>query len=407
MLTINYIRAQHYADASWDMILGMPREEFAQFAEQQAPELEQLQTLKNVQIPAIGESVDLVHLVAGIGATYKRMSVVCTWGGDCIQLAGSIQGTGADEEDCIQQPKPYFAREDENASLMPQSGWLADLDEVNIGSTLKSGDDLSGSIGKYYESITNEERARRFVPTQFGETDTGNQQVKDKFFADSGIRLLLSQKQMTLDEGRNIIAPLRYNKDKWKKPVLADILGVQADDLHNEETTTNIPPLSRAQWENAKQQYEKLLPDGPAWPGDSSYEAYCEKMAQSAGVDPASNYYKSTGQELPQITIRPALSKDFPTLLQICKDRYQFDATRAGVDKSRLPTFESQLEALTQSLVGWIPAGQCFLMEANSRPGAWFVLQLPAPDEYPAANKRKGGAKARPLFYLSFCATSR
>ena len=33
-------------------------------------------------------------------------------------------------------------------------------------------------------------------------------------------------------------------------------------------------------------------------------------------------------------------------------------------------------------------------MEANGRPGAWFVLQLPAPDNYPSANKRKGGAKA-------------
>ena len=185
-----------------------------------------------------------------------------------------------------------------------------------------------------------------------------------------------------------------YPQKRSTYQTLADILGVQADDLHNEETTTNTPPLSRAQWENAKQQYEKLLPDGPAWPGDSTYEAYCEKMAQSAGVDPASNYYKSTGSELPQITIRPALAKDFPTLLQICKDRCQFDATRAGVDKSRLPTFESQLETLTQSLVAWIAAGQCFLMEANGRPGAWFVLQLPAPDEYLAPNKRKGGAKA-------------
>lgn len=185
-----------------------------------------------------------------------------------------------------------------------------------------------------------------------------------------------------------------YPQKRSAYQTLADILGVQADDLHNEETTTNTPPLSRAQWENAKQQYEKLLPDGPAWPGDSTYEAYCEKMAQSAGVDPASNYYKSTGQELPQITIRPALAQDFPVLLQICKDRCQFDATRAGVDKSKLPTFESQLETLTRSLVNWISAGQCFLMEANGRPGAWFVLQLPAPDAYTDANKQKGGAKA-------------
>ena len=210
----------------------------------------------------------------------------------------------------------------------------------------------------------------------------------------------LTQAELALQAGlglRTIIAYEKgetYPQKRSTYQILADILGVQADDLHNEETATSAVPLSRSQWENAKQQYEKLLPDGPAWPGDSTYEAYCEKMAQSAGVDPASNYYKSTGQELPQITIRPALAKDFPVLLQICKDRSQFDATRSGADKSQLSTFESQLEALTQSLVAWISAGQCFLIEANGRPGAWFVLQLLASDDYTATNRRKGGAKA-------------
>ena len=142
-----------------------------------------------------------------------------------------------------------------------------------------------------------------------------------------------------------------------------------------------------------------IAPVSPGgWPrlaGRPTYETYCEKIAQSAGVNPASNYYKSTGQELPQTTIRPALPQDFPALLRICKDRYQFDATRPGVDKIQFSTFESKLEALTKSLVGWIAAGQCFLMEANGRSGAWFVLQLPAPDAYPSANnKRNGGAKA-------------
>ena len=69
-LTINYIRAQRYADTTWDMILGEPSEDFAGFVEQQAPELAQLQTLENVEIPATGEPVDFVHLVAGIGATW-------------------------------------------------------------------------------------------------------------------------------------------------------------------------------------------------------------------------------------------------------------------------------------------------------------------------------------------------
>lgn len=210
-LTINYIRAQRYADTTWDMILGEPSEEFAGFVEQQAPELAQLQTLENVEIPATGEPVDFVHLVAGIGATWKRLPVVCTWGGDCIQLAGSVQGSGMDEESCIQQLKPYFACEDENASLLPKSDWLADLDGVNIGSTLTQDSDLAESIREYYRSISAGERARRFVLAQFGEVDTGDQQafrqqVKDKFFSDSGVQLLLlSQKQMTLDEERNFV----------------------------------------------------------------------------------------------------------------------------------------------------------------------------------------------------------
>lgn len=197
-----------------------------------------------------------------------------------------------------------------------------------------------------------------------------------------------------------------YPQKRSTYQTLAEILGVQADDLHNEETAIPAAPLSRAQWENSKRRYEELLPDGPAWPGDSSYEEYCEKMAQSSHADTARNSYKSTGSELPQITIRPALAKDFPTLLQIRKDRCQFDATRAGADKSSIPTFESQLETLTQSLVNWISAGQCFLMETNGRPGAWFVLQLPASDAYMTANKRKGGAKATASTPLP-CATMR
>ena len=71
---------------------------------------------------------------------------------------------------------------------------------------------------------------------------------------------------------------------------------MQADDLHNEETTASAPPLSRTQWENSKRRYEELLPDGPAWPGDSSYEEYCKKMAQSSHADTARNSYNRPDQ---------------------------------------------------------------------------------------------------------------
>lgn len=209
----------------------------------------------------------------------------------------------------------------------------------------------------------------------------------------------LTQAELALQAGlglRTIIAYEKgetYPQKRSTYQILADILGVQADDLRNEETATSAVPLTRSQWENAKQQFEKLLPNGPAWPGAPTYEEYCEKMAQTTRANAANKDRHSTNLELPQVTIRPALVKDFPTLLQICKDRYQFDTARVGVDKNKFPSFESQLEALTRSLVGWINAGQCFLMEANGRPGAWFVLQLPAPEDYPAASKQKGGAK--------------
>lgn len=185
-----------------------------------------------------------------------------------------------------------------------------------------------------------------------------------------------------------------YPQKRSTYQTLADILGVQPDDLRNEETSTSGLPLSRVQWENGKQQYEALLPDGPGWPGDPTYEAYCERMRQFAGLTRANDFSKNPDQDPGQITIRPALMKDFPTLLEICKARYRFDATRKGVDTGAIPSFESQLESLTRSLVGWISAGQCFLMEENGRPGAWFVLRLPEADAYAAAGKRKSGAKA-------------
>lgn len=88
----------------------------------------------------------------------------------------------------------------------------------------------------------------------------------------------LTQAELALQAGlglRTIIAYEKgetYPQKRSTYQTLAEILGVQADDLHNEETTTNAPPLSRTQWENSKRRYEELLPDGPAWPGDSSYE---------------------------------------------------------------------------------------------------------------------------------------
>ncbi len=209
VLTINYIRAQRYSDFTWDMILGAADGNFTAHVQQNAPELAGLQTMENVTVSQTGQPVDFVHLVAGIGATYKRVPVICTWGGDLVQLAESIKGSGGDEAACIQQLEPYFASENENASLLPQSDWLADLDGVNIGSGLSAGEDLSEAIQSYYQTVTAESRAYQFVLHQFGPVDTGDtetfrQLVKDTFAKDSGVQLFLMTKEYyTLDEEKN------------------------------------------------------------------------------------------------------------------------------------------------------------------------------------------------------------
>lgn len=210
-LTINYIRAKRYNDVTWDMVLGSANSDFSTYVSEQSPALKQLQNQQNVLIPQTGETVDFVHLVAGIGAAYRGLAVVCTWGGDCIQLAESIQGTQGSEQDCIQKLAPYFATEQESSSLFPKSDWIADLDGINIGSQLSKESDLAHQMEAYYSKITAKDRVRQFVQNQFGTVDTSNTAslrslVKETFFQDSGIQLfLMSKEYITLDENKNTV----------------------------------------------------------------------------------------------------------------------------------------------------------------------------------------------------------
>ena len=132
-LTINYIRAQRYADTTWDMILGEPSEDFAGFVEQQAPELAQLQTLKTWKFRPPANR----WILCICGGHRGHLEAASRWSAPGVATASSwpaaSKAPACDEESCIQQLKPYFACEDENASLLPKSDWLADLDGVNIG----------------------------------------------------------------------------------------------------------------------------------------------------------------------------------------------------------------------------------------------------------------------------------
>ena len=184
-----------------------------------------------------------------------------------------------------------------------------------------------------------------------------------------------------------------YPQKRSTYQTLADILGVQADDLHNEETTASAPrcpaPSGRTASGGTRSCCRTVPPGRAIHPMKNTAKKWRNRPMRTPRAIPINRPDQSCRNHDP-----PGPGEGLSDAIAICKDRYQFDATRAGVDKSHVPTFESRLETLTQSLVGWIAAGQCFLMETNGRPGAWFVLQLPAPDDYPSANKRKGGAKA-------------
>lgn len=266
-LTVNYIRAERYSDSMWDMVLGKVDEEFADFVQQQDSSLQQLQTQQNVVISATGEPVDFVHLIAGIGATERGISVICTWGGDCVQLAESIKGNNGTEQDCISALKSYFAAADENSSLFPQSDWIADQDGVNIGSELTGESDLAQQMSDYYAKITPKERAYQFVQNQFGQADTSQTQefrdlVKQTFLQDAGVQLfLMADEYVTLDENKNaVIVPSMQQPLNAACSLVADSL---AQTLEGEtvaaQTTASPAPTQAPQTNQPVSPDESLL----------------------------------------------------------------------------------------------------------------------------------------------------
>lgn len=200
-LVVNYLCGARYDDPLWSLVLGGENQEFNDWAEQSDGSLASLRSLKNVTLPT-GETVDFLHLVAAAGAGYGYgiPQIICTWGGDCVQLAASVRGMSQDAAACYEALSASFAAAD-GTGYFPLSDWLADLDGVALGQRLLEGEALSDAMEGYYAALAEAAdpaaaRSEAFVALQFGGADTGDAeafraQVWDTFFTDAGVQLYL------------------------------------------------------------------------------------------------------------------------------------------------------------------------------------------------------------------------
>ncbi len=259
LLTLNYLRARRYSDFSWDLILGPADEGFAALVESRDPQLAGLQQIQEMTTPG-GEEIDFLHLLAGAAGARQGMPVICTWGGDCIQLAQTARGQ--DEAASRQSLEPLFGVGD-GSSLFPLSDLLADLDGVNLGAELTQDADLAQALDSYYAQIDDRERCRRFVALQFGGGDTGSSgfagQVWDTFRQDDGVCLMLT---LEGDMSRGEEDP-RLNSEmeaplKTACTLLAEYLG----DALGGEQVAPLPQVSETPAQSQPPQEESVAGEG-------------------------------------------------------------------------------------------------------------------------------------------------
>ena len=164
-----------------------------------------------------------------------------------------------------------------------------------------------------------------------------------------------------------------YPQKRSTYHVLAQLLDVPLDYLRNEESEPDLQqPLPKEAWEA---QVQQLAHDWGLTPR-LTYEEYCEgfrKHAAGHGVILDDDYFQQAQQPAyPMEVTRPAQAADFPALLRIYK---QWAAIQKSED-------EPQLGSLTENLVRWLDARQCFVIEQDGQPVTWFVLEFPQASDY-------------------------
>ena len=175
-----------------------------------------------------------------------------------------------------------------------------------------------------------------------------------------------------------------YPQKRSTYQVLAGLLDVPLDYLRNEESEPDLQqPLPKEAWEAKVQQLAHDLGLVPRL----TYEEYCEGFRESAaghGVILDDEYFQQAQQpEYPMEVTRPAQVADFPALLRIYKQW-------VAIQKSE---GELQLETITENLVRWLDARQCFVMEQDAQLVTWFALEFPKADDYgPNSSEAKTAA---------------
>ena len=194
-LTLSYTRSGSYNTTVWSMVA--PRsQEFVEYVDARDSSLSSLIGLGSLETP--GGSVDFGHLLASMDLVSRGLPITGSWGGDCMELARQYLGQASDAEGYVSLMSGSF---DSGDSMFGGDDLRADMDAILIGSQLTDGAGVADTIRSYYSSITDYDRAYRFIALSFGNVNTGDtaafrEKVYSTLTGDTGMQLLLFMNDM-------------------------------------------------------------------------------------------------------------------------------------------------------------------------------------------------------------------
>lgn len=196
VLTLAYTRVGEYNTDIWKLTAGIRDPEFEAYVAARDSDCQYLQGVGSVTLPS-GQGIDFSHLLASLNLVYNGLPISGSWGGDCMQLARSVQGQATDAAGYYSLMQGSFGIPDDGTlSLFGDQDLRADLDSVVLGSRLTPDTDLAGLLRDYYDGLDDYTRAHDFIVLSFGTVDTSNTAVfRDLVFEtmrkDAGMQLLL------------------------------------------------------------------------------------------------------------------------------------------------------------------------------------------------------------------------
>lgn len=171
---LQYIRQLRYNTNEWNMFGGTIEADFSNYVLNNSENInvQELQSLQNIIIPATNNRVDFVHMMAVMNVALKNGvnstgNDLVGWAGDLLTLAidvknSSLIGTNKEKAESL------FLN---NNSSFSSSDFFADLDAINITAAYGAlnAKSISNAMLAYYNQLTNSNKKSSFLKNVFND----------------------------------------------------------------------------------------------------------------------------------------------------------------------------------------------------------------------------------------------